>query len=348
MTSGPGDFLPDPELEQLVSRFLDHTITAEETAVLEQRLRDQPDARDYCARALRFDATLQEALLPQPLQWEETRRVVFDPKRKDGGPAWSIQRQQTVRYGNPGNSLSGSPEGPLGLPGPPVRRRWLWPAILVVSLAAACAGSFFYYRSLENVYALRNGDFEAMDLSRSISGIGHSILYWQDNFSTSGCELCEIGRVSGGKIFAPSGRNIVRLQDRAFLNQLILNKRGTPLKALPGLRVILTGQAYSQGDVPHSLRGGLRFVASGYPDMIQYEAATDSATIPSGGWHPLRMEFQVPADLLRPPSDLSSKNIAAPSIDLSGKELTLSLDCRSPGDSICLDDLKIEVLPPGK
>lgn len=346
MTSGPGDFLPDPELERLVSRFLDHTLTAGETAELERRLRDQPAAREYCARALRFDATLQEALQPQALEWEETRRVVFDPKRKDG-PAWSIQRQQTFRYGTADAGMDAS--APIGLAGPVVRqRRWLWPALVVLSLVVAGGGSAYVIWRSENGYALRNGDFEAMDLSRSVSGIGRSVLNWQDNFSTNGCELCEIGRVSGGKIFAPSGHNVVRLRDRAFINQLILNKRGTPLKAQPGLRVILTGQVYGEGEAENSLRGSLRFVASAYPDMIQYEAATVSAAAENGGWHPLRMEFQIPGDLMRSPSDLSNNGLQTPPVDLTGKELTVSLDCRAPGGTIYVDDLKIEVLPPGK
>jgi hypothetical protein len=326
----------DAELQRLVTRFLDRSLTTEESARLEQRLRDEPAAMDYCANAVRFEATLQESVNPQALEWEETRRVVFDPKQD--GPAWSVQRQQTVRYGNP-----------RSLPAFVRRSRRGWILGGLTLLALATAGAFYYFRIQERSYSLRNGDFEAMDLSQSPSGVGRSLLYWQDNFSTSGAELCEIGRVSGGKLFAKSGRNVVRLQNRAFLNQLLLNRRGAALKAKPGYRVALTGWSYAEGKEAHSLRASLRFVASAYPDMIQYEAANATVPIADGGWHPFRIDLVVPDNLLSLPSDLaSSTHLSPPPIDLDGKDLTLSLDNRSPNAVLYLDDLKVEVSPPGK
>ena len=81
MTGSAEDEPPDVELQQLVSRFIDQTLTEAERDRLEQRLREEPAAQHYCANAIRFEATLQEALNPQSLEWEETRKVVFDLKK---------------------------------------------------------------------------------------------------------------------------------------------------------------------------------------------------------------------------------------------------------------------------
>lgn len=330
---------PDAELQQLVSRFIDQSLTEAQRDRLEQRLREEPAAQRYCADAIRFEATLQEAINPQTLEWEETRRVVFDMKK--GSPSWSVQRQQTIRFGDSDRSLIARVAS--------AKRGW-WLGAMGVLLLGAVGGALLY-RSQANSYSLRNGDFEAMDLSQSPKGIDRSVLYWQDYFSNAGAELCEVGRVTGGKFFAKSGRNAIRLRDRAFLNQIILNKAGQGLKAVPGLRVTVSGWSYSQGSPtpPYSLRASLRFVASGYPDMIQYEAANVTIPLESGGWHHFKSELVLPANLLHKPSDLAKPSADSPlPIQLEGKELTLSLDNHTPGGTIFLDDLKIEVLNPGK
>jgi hypothetical protein len=336
--SGSGDDNPpDAELQRLVSRFIDQSLTEAERDRLDRRLREEPAAERYCANAIRFEATLQEALNPQSLEWEETRRVVFDMKK--GAPAWSVQRQQTIRYGDSGRSLITRMAG----------RKWRWLLGGAGLLLAAAAAATFFYQSHASTYSLRNGDFEAMDLSQSPRGVAQAVLYWQDYFSNAGTELCEVGRVTKGRFFAKSGRNAVKLRDRAFLNQLILNKAGHGLKAAPGLKVVVGGWSYNEGSPSYSLRASLRFVASGYPDMIQYEAADVSIPLPDGGWHQFKTELILPENLQRPPSDLSAntKN-PPPPIELEGKELTLSLDNRSPEGVIFLDDLTIEVFPPGK
>lgn len=338
MTGSPEEHPLDGELQQLVSRFIDQSLTEAQRDRLEQRLREDPSAEKYCADAIRFEATMQEALNPQGLEWEETRRVVFDIK--NGAPAWSVQRQQTIRYGDSDRSLISR----MG------RRKYKWWLVggAGVMTLAAIAG-ILTYQIHAGTYSLRNGDFEAMDLTQSPRGVDWSVLYWQDYFSNEGTSLCEVGRVSGGKFYAKSGRNAVRLRDRAFINQLILNKAGGRLKAKPGERVTVSGWSYNQGSPTYSLRASLRFVASGYPDMIQYEAANVSIPLEDGGWHHFKTELLLPTDLLRTPSDLSANTEGSPPpIDLNGKELTLSLDNRSPGGVMFLDDLEIEISTPGK
>jgi hypothetical protein len=328
---------PDRELRELVARFIDQSLTEAQRDRLEMRLREDPAAKEYCADAVRFEATMQEAMNPQSLEWEEVRRVIFDMKK--GKPAWSVQRNQTLRYGDSHRSLISRAAA---------RKRSWWLGGIGL-LAVTAAAGLLHYQSRANTYSLRNGDFEAMDLGRSPRGVDRSVLYWQDYFSTDGTELCEVGRVSGGKFHAKSGRNAVRLRDRAFLNQIILNRAGSGLKAEPGLKVVVRGWSYAQDLPPYTLRASLRFVASGYPDMIQSEAANVSVSIKDGGWHRFETELVLPEDLLRTPSDLSrNTGESPPAIHLEGKELTLSLDNHSPGGVIFLDDLEIEVRKPGK
>ena len=337
MTGGPEKPAPDRDLQELVSRFIDQTLTEEQRDRLERRLREDPAAEDYCADAVRFEATLQEAMNPQSLEWEELRRVVF--AMKNGAPVWSVQRNQTLRYGNadrlPGARLAARK-----------RNRWLGG---IAFLGVAAAAGFLFQQSRADSYSLRNGDFEAMDLAQNPRGVDRSVLYWQDYFSTEGPELCEVGRVSGGKFHAKSGRNAVRLRHLAYLNQIILNESGDGLKAVPGLTVVVRGWSYTQNLPSYNLRASLRFVASGYPDMIQYEAAHINIPLEDGGWHRFETQLVVPKDLMRTPSD-TSRNTGdpLPAIHLEGKELTLSLDNHSPGGVIFLDDLEVEIRQPGK
>ncbi len=337
MTGSTEENAPDRELQELVSRFIDQSLTEAQRDRLEQRLREDPAAKDYCADAVRFEATLQEAMNPQSLEWEETRRVVFDMKK--GTPAWSVQRNQTLRYGDSDRSLISQAA---------VRKRNWWLGGIGL-LALTAAAGFFYYQSRADSYSLRNGDFEAMDLGQNPRGIDRSVLYWQDYFSTEGTELCEVGRVTKGKFHAKSGRNAVRLRHLAYLNQIILNKAGTGLKAAPGMTVVVRGWSYTQNLPTYNLRASLRFVASGYPDMIQYEAAHINIPLQDGGWHRFETELVLPKDLMRTPSDISRRTgDSPPAIQLEGKELTLSLDNHSPGGVIFLDDLEVEIRKPGK
>lgn len=328
----------DPELQRLVSGLIDHTLTDEEAARLEDRLRRDPAAHRYCAEALRFDADLQESMDTTALSWEETRRVVFDPRRT--GKIWSVQREQTLRFGD-------APRPGLPAPAATAPRGSRLPlVVLALALVGAIAGGAWYYQKSTGTYALRNGDFEEMDLSKSPTGVDRSLLNWQDYFNTVGAELCEIGRVSGGRIYAKSGQNVVRIMPGAYISQFLKNKRGQTLLAEPGLRLKVSGWCYNEGS-HGTLRCALRYVASGYPDMIQYEAASSAIQPRENGWHPFSFELKAPENLWRSPSDLATTtNTTPPAVDLRGQPITLSLDHRSSDGVLYLDDLEIEVLPP--
>lgn len=336
MNQGPNQIpSPDSELEHLVSRFLDQTLTPEEAKRFEQRMSTDPDAVAYCAQELRFDARLQEAISPQSLHMEEVRRTVF--KSEGGKSGWLVERRQQLRYGM---------DDILDAPPRSFKIRW-YLALFVIVIAFVSVGLITYERW--GRFNLRNGDFEAMDLSRGQQGVSLSLLHWQDNFYTTEAELCEIARVSKGRIYAKSGHNVARLTGRAFLNQLLLNRRSQPLKAAPGLVVVVRGWYFCEAPATPALRMSLRHVVSGYPEMIQYEAANRTIDLGGGGWHSFEIKLDVGKDLVRQPSDLNAEATQPPpSIDLRGRDLSLSLDGRVSSGFLLLDDLEIEVLHDGR
>ncbi|MCW1887032.1 hypothetical protein OKA04_20005 [Luteolibacter flavescens] len=320
------------ELSELFARFLDQRLDEKGHRRLEDLLRDDPAARDRCAKLLLFDAEMKDALEPSELEWLETRRVVL--ARRDGRPAMEIQRSQELRVG---------PRARLENSRPGKRRKAA--AIFGSFAVLAAAAAFLVPRFLHPVAApvLRNPGFEITDLSLNTTGNTTALIEWQDYFSTLDADLCEIGRVSGGRVFAKSGRNVARLKRGGHLTQRLQDEHGKPITARPGARYVLTGWAYTDGTGTHVLRPALRVVASGWPAMIQYEAATQRHELPQkDGWQQFRVEFDLGQDLEREPSDVTITE--RPTLDLKGREMTLSLDSRGDKGSVFyLDDLSLEV-----
>lgn len=347
MTTPSHNDAPDAEIADLISRHLDQRLDETGRARLEKRIQEEPAVREYCAKRLRFEASLQEALRPQKLEWLETRRVVVNQEGSE--PEWEIQRTQTVRYGSPEKSQSNlitlKPSKRSG-------RGWLL-AVLGLLLLAAALWYYFHSRNLSakestigprpSSLVLRNPGFETTDLALSPRGTSHSLLDWQDYFPTPKSDLCEINRVSEGKIFAKSGRNVARLLSGSYLTQRLRREDGSPLLAKPGLKIVLSGWAYAQGKPPHGMRSALRFVASSRPDQIQYEACRAEIKLQPEGWQAFRIELTLPENLTFPAYYI--ENVPnAPKLDLLGRELTLSIDS-SCAQSLLLDDLKIEEIP---
>lgn len=324
MNTDPGQNNSDAELRNLVAGYLDQTLSAEQTSRLEERLKD-PVAMDYFAGTVRFDATLQEAINPQSVEWEETRRIVFDPRK--GEPTVSLQHHRRLRIGN-------------ARP----RRRLPWILAGLLTAAILAASIWLMLRDRGGDFRIRNGDFESMNLDQSPSAVSQSILYWQESFSTDGALLCDLNRVTGGKLYAKSGRNVVSLTPQAFLNQVIVNEGGENFTAAPGQQVVVRGQYINQSSAG-ALELNLRFVASGYPQMIQYDAASTTVTLEPGGWHPFQAELILPENLTIPPTIMvGGIPETPPLVDLEGKAMTLSVDNSSPDGVLYLDDLVIEVV----
>lgn len=342
----------DDDLPKIFGDFVDQRISPGDLARLEDRLRNDPQAREYCADRLQFEADLREAVDPPTLEWLETRRLILGGKGDRS--SWEIQRSQSIRYGRTGES-SASP--------PARRKKWAgWSYAIGLLLAGIMTGLWFLKPKQPEVngsvnpvsekaptLSLRNGDFEATDLSLNASGSTYSLIDWQDFFQTKAASLQEIGRTSQGAIFAPSGRNVARMQHFSYLTQRLRFNDGNPLIAHPGLRIAVSGQAYADGPAPHIIYGALRFVASQHPDMIQYEAANSQLTIEPGEWRMFRLELVLNEDLRREPSDAEPGRVQRPILNVEGRELTLSLDSRGNDASIILvDDLRIELLSAGK
>lgn len=313
------------DLNALVSRFLDQTITPEEARELDRRLSGDPRALDRCAEAIRFEASMREAMDPRRVELEEIRRLTFDPLSGDS----QLTLRRRMRLGRPAR-----------------HRRRLWIGA-VLGLVAMGSVLFAWKRSTPPAatYTLRNGDFETMDLSQSPSPVSSSILFWQESFSTGGAQLCDFNRSTDGRHYAKSGRNVVTLTPQAFLNQLILDEAGNRLLATPGMRIRVRGWYLSTGATEPKLRCSLRFVAGGYPSMVQYDVAHADKDLADGGWNEFDIELAAPDDLWREPSVVAhGLNQPPPRIDLTGKPLTLSLDNYSEGGLLCLDDLSLEIL----
>jgi hypothetical protein len=325
---------PDAELADLVSKYLDNRLAAGERDRLETRIRQDPAALAYLAKRLRFEAYLRETIQPQRMEVTESRRMIMEPGAD--GPEWSVEQQRSVRIGRPHDSLTVEVSA----------RRRLRNRLLLsggVLLAILSAAGFFWPQPPVPTPSLRNSDFEATDLSLSPQGQTSALVDWQDVFSCPDADLVEVNRYSNGKTFAKSGKNAALLRHGGYLTQRLQFNDGSPLKAANGLSLRLSGWVWTE--VPdRSIAGALRVIASGRPNTIQYEACNTPITLKQAGWQPFTIDLTIQGSLMREPFWVEPIGQAKPVLDLTGRELFLSIDSRSP-ESVFLDDLKIEELP---
>lgn len=343
---------PDAELKSLVEAWLDQRIDPNDAQRLSERLRDDPAARKYCAGMLRFDAAMQDELCPQEIEWTDTRKVTLS--KREGGPGIEVQRNQSVRFG-PGG-------GDLAAPGIPKNKSgWLPWAGALLGVGLLVYGVIGWKRdssasvNKSPALLLLNPDFEATDLTFLPEPTNRALVDWQDYFVTENAEVAEISRSTQGAVLPKSGRNVARLSNYAYLTQRLRRADSSPLLAKPGLRVAISGWAYvlddptpnnpipnKSGDIspePFALRAALRFVAGGSPGMVQYEAAGAMTPLNKGEWQPFRIELSLPNDLNLP----ASHGVSRTKLDLTDKELTLSLDSLCiHGYQLLLDNLAIE------
>lgn len=324
---------PDEELQRLVAGFLDHSLDPEGQARLESRLREDTSARQYCASRIHFDAELQEVLAPQePLEWSETRRVV-----KSGPFSWELRREQSLRFG------PSSPERRSMLH----RRSGWWLAAVLVPVSAAGIWTAFRPSPISPKLVLRNPSFESSDLTFSSSAESTSLLEWQDYFRASNASLVEISPFTGGKILARAGRNVVRFKGATYITQRLTKSDGSPFLARPGEKVSLKGWMHVEPErVPAKFDVGLRFVASGWPEMSQYYIARVEVPLEKAGWQEFSVVVEIPADLKTTKGSSSKTGLTAPlpMLNLEGRQVTLSIDNFDPETTLLLDDLVIEVM----
>jgi hypothetical protein len=96
---------------------------------------------------------------------------------------------------------------------------------------------------------------------------------------------------------------------------------------------------------PQPMIVGLRVIASGPPDTIQYSASQTPFTLSSAKWQHFTVDLHIRGHLVREPFWIEAGAKFRPSLDLSGRELFLSIDSRST-IPVLLDDLKIEEIHP--
>lgn len=342
MSSELTDPSPDAELADLVSKYLDNRLTATERLRLESRIQRESSAMDYLAERLRFEATLRETINPQRMEVLESRRMIMEPGAD--GPEWSVEQQRSVRIGRQDEPLT------LDVTPPAPRRRPLLLAACFVLLALTATWVFWPPPPAPAgpSLALKNADFEATDLSLTPQGLTSTLVNWQEAFACSEVDLVEIARVSNGAIFPKSGKNVARLQTAGYLNQFLRYDDDSPLLARDGLTVRLTGWAWLDSETPRTLSTSLRVVASGRPDTILYDACRVSFTLDSAGWQRFRVDLPVAGDLMRSPYWVEPRVSNKPPLDLTGRELCLSIDMDSAPGPILLDDLDIEEVPHSK
>jgi len=341
MTSDITEPAPDAELADLVCRYLDNRLDATQRDRLESRIQQEPGAMEYLAERLRFEATLRETINPQRMEVLESRRMIMEPGAH--GPEWSVEQQRSVRIGRQ--------EEPLTVDVTPLRKRRMRLLVFACILLAAFTATWLLWPRPQPVPAtpplvLKNADFEATDLSLTPQGLTTTLVNWQEAFACPEVDLVEIARVSNGAIFPKSGKNVVRLQGGGYINQFLHHSDGSPLLAHDGLSVRLSGWAWLDSETPKTLSASLRVVASGRPDTILYDACRVSFTLVSPGWQRFRVDLPVAGDLMRKPYWVEPRVSNKPPLDLTGRELCLSIDMDATPGPILLDDLGIEQVSP--
>ena len=333
---------PDAELADLVSKYLDNRLDAQQSARLESRIREEPAALAYLAKRLRFEAYLRDTIKPQRMEVLESRRMIMEPGAE--GPEWSVEQQRSVHIGRPHDALA------LEVSRLRKRRnRWLLAGGILV---AALAATWIFWPqapppAAPPPIALRNPDFEATDLSLSPQGQTSALVDWQDMFNCPDAALVEVSRFSNGKTFAKSGNNAALLRPFGYLTQRLQLSDGKPVTAVDGLSLRLSGWVWIDTP-PGNIEAALRVIASARPSTIQYEACKAGAILTEPGWQQFTIDLSIEGSLMREPFWVEDPAQPKPVLDLTGRALLLSIDSRAP-DSILLDDLKIEELqpPPG-
>ena len=328
---------PDAELADLVSRYLDNRLDAAERTRLESRIREDPAALVYLAKRLRFEAYLREIINPLRVEVLESRRMIMEAGVD--GPEWSVEQQWSVRIGRPNEALT--------LQHSQRRKRWLLGGgILLTALTA----TWLLWPRKESpppaalpFVVLRNADFEATDLSLSPLGLTSALVDWQDVFTCPDADLVEVNRFSKGKTFAKSGKNAALLRQDGYLTQRLQHNDGSPVRAADKLSLRISGWALTES-LPCNIEATLRVIASGRPTTIQYDACKSTASLTETGWQHFTIDLKIEGSLMREPFWVERPDQPKPLLDLTGRELFLSIDSRVPG-IILLDDLKIEAMP---
>ncbi|MCH1510432.1 MAG: hypothetical protein L7T84_14585 [Akkermansiaceae bacterium] len=148
--------MPDPELIYLVDGIIDGTLSIPEQRQLENRLKEEPEAAEYCAQRLTFDSELSECLNPVRLELTDNRQLIIE--RHGKSQKMLVTHTKGAQIGSNGR------EGFLGLPQQPIspggiRLLYLWLALIPLMLVGLGYFVLKHERSLETSNSNNDEEF---------------------------------------------------------------------------------------------------------------------------------------------------------------------------------------------
>lgn len=336
------EFPVSAELRELVDKFIDGRLSAEDHKRLEGMLESDSQALAYCAERMRLHAEMEAVLSPVRVELTQKRRMVVETKKGESTVSRAVSHVVKVENPRFGKSMELPPSGS--------QSKRLWIAAVVVLLIGTLALLFTWQGgSEERKLQLRNASFEDLKINENGAPFIYTILDWQDYFQSNRVRVCDVARASQGAMCAYDGDYAV-LMDGGFLTQRLTYTDGSPFVARRGLRLRVSGWAML-GEAGERVKLSIssRVVVSAYPSMVQVEPDVQQFQVTEASWQPFELVLRLPNDsLVMEPTIFRAEVVEKqPSIvnavDITGLQLAISIDNKSKAP-LYLDHLKIEVL----
>ncbi|MBK1835328.1 hypothetical protein [Roseibacillus ishigakijimensis] len=193
--ASPQDW-PDAELASLVDGMIDGQLDQERYARLEERLRNEPAAADYCAQRILFNSKLAQILGPSRVELVQNRRLLIEGQGSNRRVV--IGQSQTTQFGGGGEALLLEGTSPASNTRNPL---WGYLSIGIAILLAALVLSFAILRQKESPPP---GAPSPQEAGRPSSVLWHrkpkspaDLRYWLQNMSRHGFNLAEMRAATG-------------------------------------------------------------------------------------------------------------------------------------------------------
>lgn len=347
--SDPKSRMIDAGIPGLIDAVIDGVATEAEQQKLEGLLKSDPAVMDECARRLFFHAELAESVRPLRVELIHKRHIVIDGEGTDRQVLFRETRESRI----------GGRENVIALPErPEATNRASRKGIGFILSTVVLAGALIAYQSSEKQIQaiaapaevdLRNKGFEDDLLVGNRSAFSETIQDWDDFFPCPNAGVYDVERWYKGRFSAHSGRNAVGFDASrpGWVTQRLRLKDGTSLLARRGMVLQVHGWAYLDASSPEqeSLEVSIRHVASTHPAMVQYVAASADLGITGGFWQPFTARLELPSpSLVTEAKHKDGSEESAPTVDLEGKPLTVSIDSYNLGSVLLLDDVSVELV----
>lgn len=267
----PSEQAPESgELIDLVDRYLDQRLDEAQGKRLETLLRDDPQARRYCAERIRLHSELHSLARPLRIEIHEDRNLVIE---QSGGVSTVTARQS--------NRVSVAPSSAM-VQNPGRNRLAAWWLLLPMALGLALAGWWIHSSRQDAarqqapphlIAALENASFEAENLKDG--EIRNSVVGWETSTSKRHSAVVNPGksRLSGGlhlpqteaKLSSPQALSLTidRLGEAGWVRQRLYGETAIGTKRLQLadidgrtirvemnlIRPAVEGTAYAENDV---------------------------------------------------------------------------------------------------